>query len=118
MATVKPAKGLIMVKKYAAGGAMGGLDNISEAANQLSDSLDQISSGLYGNEPTSTSAFDLSGSSGSSFAPPGNSTPVRSLQNLGLKKGGKVVKKASGGMTASSRGDGIAQRGKTRGKMC
>ena len=30
----------------------------------------------------------------------------------------KVVKKAGGGMTASSRGDGIAQRGKTRGKMC
>jgi hypothetical protein len=30
----------------------------------------------------------------------------------------KVVKKASGGMTASSRADGIAQRGKTRGKMC
>ena len=30
----------------------------------------------------------------------------------------KVVKKASGGMTASSRGDGIAQRGKTRGKIC
>ena len=30
----------------------------------------------------------------------------------------KVVKKAGGGMTASKRGDGIAQRGKTRGKMC
>jgi hypothetical protein len=30
----------------------------------------------------------------------------------------KAVKKAGGGMTASSRGDGIAQRGKTRGKMC
>ena len=30
----------------------------------------------------------------------------------------KVVKKAGGGMTASRRGDGIAQRGKTRGKMC
>ena len=30
----------------------------------------------------------------------------------------KTVKKAGGGMTASSRGDGIAQRGKTRGKMC
>jgi len=30
----------------------------------------------------------------------------------------KVVKKASGGMTASKRADGIAQRGKTRGKMC
>lgn len=41
-----------------------------------------------------------------------------------LKKNGGVIKKmASGGMTSrstspSSRGDGIAQRGKTRGKMC
>jgi len=38
------------------------------------------------------------------------------------KKGGKVKKMASGGMTskvssASKRADGIAQRGKTRGKM-
>ena len=30
----------------------------------------------------------------------------------------KTGKKAGGGMTASSRADGIAQRGKTRGKMC
>ena len=29
----------------------------------------------------------------------------------------KVVKKAGGGMTASKRGDGIAERGKTRGKF-
>lgn len=29
-----------------------------------------------------------------------------------------VKKMASGGMTASRRADGIAQRGKTRGKMC
>ena len=43
----------------------------------------------------------------------------------GMKKGGSVRagKMASGGMTskassASKRGDGIAQRGKTRGKMC
>jgi hypothetical protein len=34
------------------------------------------------------------------------------------KKSGGAVKMASGGMTASRRGDGIAQRGKTRGKMC
>jgi hypothetical protein len=34
-----------------------------------------------------------------------------------MKKGGKVKKMASGGMTASKRGDGIAQRGKTRGTM-
>jgi len=29
-----------------------------------------------------------------------------------------IVPLAKGGMTASSRADGIAQRGKTRGKMC
>jgi hypothetical protein len=34
-----------------------------------------------------------------------------------MKKGGKVKKMASGG-SASQRADGIAQRGKTRGKMC
>ena len=30
----------------------------------------------------------------------------------------KTVKKAGGGMTASKRADGIAVKGKTRGKMC
>ena len=40
--------------------------------------------------------------------------------NNDLKRGGAVKKMASGGSvsSASSRGDGIAQRGKTRGKMC
>jgi len=39
---------------------------------------------------------------------------------IGRKKGGKVKKMASGGMTssASKRGDGIAQRGKTKGRGC
>jgi hypothetical protein len=40
-----------------------------------------------------------------------------------MKKGGKVKQMASGGMTsktssASKRADGIAQRGKTKGRMC
>lgn len=35
----------------------------------------------------------------------------------GYKHGGKVKKMSSGG-SASSRGDGIATKGKTRGKMC
>lgn len=35
---------------------------------------------------------------------------------MGMKKGGGVKKMASGG-SASSRADGIAQRGKTKGKM-
>ena len=37
--------------------------------------------------------------------------------DMGYKKGGKVKKMASGGMTASRRADGIASRGKTRCKM-
>jgi hypothetical protein len=40
-----------------------------------------------------------------------------------MKRGGAVKKMASGGMTskassASKRADGIAQRGKTKGRMC
>ena len=38
---------------------------------------------------------------------------------IGYRKGGAVKKFASGGsVSASRRGDGIAQKGKTRGKMC
>jgi len=37
-------------------------------------------------------------------------------QMMGMKKGGMAKKMASGG-SASSRADGIAQRGKTKGKM-
>ena len=36
---------------------------------------------------------------------------------LAMKRGGKVKKMANGG-SASSRADGIAVKGKTRGKMC
>jgi len=44
-------------------------------------------------------------------------------KNLGgddfvIKKKGGMVNMASGGMTASRRGDGIATKGKTRGKIC
>jgi len=35
-----------------------------------------------------------------------------------MKRGGMVKKMASGGMTASRRADGIATKGKTRGKIC
>ena len=41
----------------------------------------------------------------------------RSDANRSYKKGGKVKKMASGGMTASKRADGIATRGKTKCKM-
>ena len=38
--------------------------------------------------------------------------------DMSMKRGGAVKKMASGGMTASKRADGIAVKGKTRGKMC
>jgi hypothetical protein len=44
---------------------------------------------------------------------------ILSDEDQGMKHGGKVKKMASGGsVSASRRADGIAQRGKTRGKMC
>jgi len=52
----------------------------------------------------------------------GKKEPIESEKNMksfmaGMKKGGKVKKMAAGG-TASSRADGIAQKGKTVGKFC
>ena len=47
----------------------------------------------------------------------GKETPVEELSDMTFKRGGKIKKMANGG-SASSRADGIAQRGKTRGKMC
>jgi hypothetical protein len=40
-----------------------------------------------------------------------------SYKGDGMKRGGKVKKMASGGMTASKRADGIATKGKTNCKM-
>jgi hypothetical protein len=53
----------------------------------------------------------------SNFETPAERRSRESKQGSGMKKGGMVKKMASGGM-ASSRADGIAQRGKTRGKIC
>jgi len=55
----------------------------------------------------------------------GSKTDTRSVnermrETFGMKKGGSIKKMASGGMTssASKRADGIASKGKTRGKLC
>ena len=47
----------------------------------------------------------------------GDSGPTAKIQGGGMKCGGKVKKMASGG-SASSRADGIASKGKTKGTMC
>jgi len=44
-------------------------------------------------------------------------TRARAMESVGMKKGGMTKKYAKGG-SVSSRADGIAQRGKTRGKIC
>ena len=50
----------------------------------------------------------------------GNKRMGMDSRDTEFKKGGKIKKMASGGKssTASSRADGIAQRGKTRGRIC
>jgi hypothetical protein len=122
-------------RKFASGGAMGGLDTISEGARQISESLGEIGQGLNGGggggmTPNfggdmplglgSQSSQDgiqkiLSQWNGQGLGPNANnfsqSTAAEGMQNLGFKKGGKVS-------SASKRGDGIAKTGKTRGRMC
>jgi hypothetical protein len=58
---------------------------------------------------------NIGGSGGTS----GQIAGIRPGASFGMKKGGKVNKMASGGITksASKRGDGIAQKGKTKGRM-
>ena len=63
---------------------------------------------------------DESKAAASNFGYPKGSARLNSEENkdtsdMTYKHGGKVKKMASGGVT---RADGIAQRGKTRGKMC
>lgn len=56
----------------------------------------------------------------SNFETPAERRSREAKEATGMKRGGSVKKKASGGSvtSASKRADGIAQKGKTRGKMC
>ncbi len=88
-------------RKFAQGGAMGGLDTVNQGSAQIGESLNTIQEGLSG-----------SGGRNSSPTPNliGQFDADQSLKKLGLKKGGKVI-------SASRRGDGIATKGKTKGRM-
>lgn len=73
-----------------------------------------------GSNRSAPSGGGLGGSSQS--APAGGASANLARPTGGMKRGGKIKKMSSGGMTskvttASSRGDGIAQRGKTKGRM-
>jgi hypothetical protein len=56
--------------------------------------------------------------SDSSFGESQRTTAARKDAANGMKRGGKAVKKMASGGMASSRGDGIAQKGKTKGRFC
>ena len=81
------------------GTARGGLDTVRQGAQVVGGALDDIQERIGGG-----------GGLGSMVPSPGMT---------GMKKGGAVKGYAKGGMVgaASRRADGIAQRGKTKGRM-
>ena len=90
LGSISPAYGLISGQ-----GAFGKLRNISPALMAIDDTEKKKKKRADGTTTTTEEA----------------------VEETGMKRGGKVKKMASGG-AASKRADGIAQKGKTRGKMC
>ncbi len=86
------------VKRFDDGGVVAN-SNYPFGQGQLSSAAPQTSTGLGNNSPLVQ--VNASGAGATE-------TPA-ATQPFGMKKGGKV--------TTASRGDGIAQRGKTRGRM-
>jgi hypothetical protein len=102
------------------GGAYGGLDQIGTGSQQIAQSLSGIQQNIGGGGI---------GGGGPKFPiqqPIGDenrfmdSMKQAQPSNLGMKKGGKVKAFAKGGVisSVSKRADGIAQKGKTRCKIC
>jgi hypothetical protein len=92
------------------------------AANELGFELKRESKG-FGRGPAANDAGGVSAEEASRFGQGATKNP-RGMErsedrNPDMKKGGKVKAFAKGGKvsSASSRGDGCAQRGKTRGRM-
>jgi hypothetical protein len=98
-------------KRFNVGGltGFGSSGGAQGAMEQMGQSLEQINQAVNGNQGSS---FGFSSSPNTATAP-GLPTASDSMAKLTpsktFKKGGKVA-------GASKRGDGIAQRGKTRGK--
>jgi hypothetical protein len=128
-------KKIMKKRKFAGGGAMGSAQDMGKSLTELTGSLGTINQGLTGS--------GVGGGGGLSGI--GNATQPQpampdyggydnlqgglsqlGLQGKGMKKGGAVkspkmgsVKQSKPSMgSASKRADGIATKGKTRGKMC
>jgi hypothetical protein len=94
------------VKKMAEGGDSSG----GRGMTQTPGDKKLNSPGRYATKILPSSMKPLTKTSSNDMSDDDNKT-------VSAKKGGYIKKMASGG-SASSRGDGVAQRGKTRGKMC
>jgi hypothetical protein len=124
-------------KKFAGGGAMGSAQDMGKSLTELTGSLGTINQGLTGGGLGGGTGGSLAGIGAGLQPQPafadytGYNNLQGGLSQLGMqakvmKKGGAVksskmgaVKQAKPSMgSASKRADGIAQRGKTRGKMC
>jgi len=104
------------VKNAVRSGAMdtGGFEGVGSSMSKPKEAVDLTKLSLAERREMSKREDSGSGPTDS------RSVNERLRSSLGFSKGGKVIKMAKGGMTssASSRADGIAQKGKTRGKMC
>lgn len=84
---------------------------------------DPIYTAEMGKPPTDPEGVPASKKSAPKAPAPKKTAPKDSVFREGMPvpqdvDGASAKKMAKGGMTASSRADGIAQRGKTRGTMC
>ena len=92
--------------------ARSGLSTIDQGARTVGSALDRVSGSLS----QASNAIGGGGmGTGGGFGP----QPNNLSSGMTMKKGGKVKGYAKGGSvsSASRRGDGIAQRGKTKGRM-
>ena len=110
----QPARAAAPAASAASKSASAPASAASRPASAASKAAPEQKSGLTLGTPTRPAS-----GAPSIYAGPEAWAEYRKRQAAGMKRGGAVKKMASGGMTssASKRGDGIAQRGKTRGKL-
>jgi len=116
-------------RKFAGGGAMGAADSMGQSLNELRNSLDGIKGNLDGgslggNTPPSLgglgSIFDKLGKGQDDFLQSqvmGQKDLGSMMGKLGVGQDATAYKKGGKVSSASKRGDGIATKGKTKGRF-
>ena len=113
--TKAPAEVKLTPKQVASLNSDGGMGRVTGTRD------DDFSTAGFKTANTRNGAGDFYTAQGTPFVPfrPYSSTGNSNEYTDNKKRGGVVKKMANGGVvSASRRADGIAQRGKTRGKMC